>query len=352
MAGGIAVGRLFKCTSDHGLSGKVLHNRCVCFRIGVFSFLYITNVFKGEYGMKYKKIFLGILIIILGGGIYFFSEENDRISNNDIKFETTHFTEKTSDNSYIRIVDDYVDDAALNNLYNEENLIKRLKRFNENLTDHFDYYEISFQALQSLDYYDGDERFVKIYNRRGGKIINQEINIDGKRCYVTSFNTLQTNERFFSENLNFVDEGEGFEKKDYLLSASEKVPIILGHNYKKDVNLGETFTLNYLEKNLEFYVKGFFEEGLCIKSNNMVTCLDNYICMPSFACTEMYGTERENFMFCVRHYLQKNQGYIKYTDSYELADIEKKLIHYIDDSMLKYSRMETTFQIDVYKDGS
>lgn len=32
--------------------------------------------------------------------------------------------------------------------------------------------------------------------------------------------------------------------------------------------------------------------------------------------------------------------------------IEKKLIHYIDDSMLKYSRMETTFQIDVYKDGS
>lgn len=84
----------------------------------------------------------------------------------------------------------------------------------------------------------------------------------------------------------------------------------------------------------------------------MVTCLDNYICMPSFACMEMYGTERENFMFCVRHYLQKNQGYIKYTDSYELADIEKKLIHYIDDSMLKYSRMETTFQIDVYKDGS
>ena len=160
MAGGIAVGRLFKCTSDHGLSGKVL--RCVCFRMGVFS-SYITNVFKG-----------------------------------------------------------------------------------------------------------GDERFVKIYNRRGGKIINQEINIDGKRCYVTSFNTLQTNERFFSENLNFVDEGEGFEKKDYLLSASEKVPIILGHNYKKDVNLGETFTLNYLEKNLEFYVKGFFEEGLCIKSNNMV----------------------------------------------------------------------------------
>lgn len=152
MAGGIAVGRLFKCTSDHGLSGKVL--RCVCFRMGVFS-SYITNVFKG-----------------------------------------------------------------------------------------------------------GDERFVKIYNRRGGKIINQEINIDGKRCYVTSFNTLQTNERFFSENLNFVDEGEGFEKKDYLLSASEKVPIILGHNYKKDVNLGETFTLNYLEKNLEFYVKGFFEEEL------------------------------------------------------------------------------------------
>ena len=84
----------------------------------------------------------------------------------------------------------------------------------------------------------------------------------------------------------------------------------------------------------------------------MVTCLDNYICMPSFACTEMYETERENFMFCFRHYLQKNQGYIKYTDSYELADIEKKLIHYIDDSMLKYSRMETTFQIDVYKDGS
>ena len=35
----------------------------------------------------------------------------------------------------------------------------------------------------------------------------------------------------------------------------------------------------------------------------MVTCLDNYICMPSFACTEMYETERENFMFCVRHYL-------------------------------------------------
>lgn len=321
-----------------------------CLRICVF--LYMTNTFKGEHGMKDKKIFLGILLIILVGGICFFGEETDHISNHEVETETTYSEENTSADSYIRIVDGYVDDAALSKLYEEENLVERLKHFNEVLTDHFKYYEMSFQALQSLDYYDGDERFVKIYNRRGGKILNQEINLDGSIRYVTSFNTLQANERFFNEELNFVDKGEGFEENDYILSASEKVPIILGYDYENYVDLGETFTLNYLEKNLDFYVKGFFEEGLSIKSNDTTICLDNYICMPSFECAEMDETENDNFLFCVRHYLQKNQGYIKYTDSGELAEIEEELIQYIDSSNLNYSRMKTTYQIDGYRAGA
>ena len=80
---------------------------------------------------------------------------------------------------------------------------------------------ISFQALLSFDYYNG-------------------------------------NERFFNEKSNYVDKGEGFEENDHILSSLEKVSIILGYDYENYVDLWEIFTINYLEKNLYFYAKGFF----------------------------------------------------------------------------------------------
>lgn len=299
--------------------------------------------------MKYNRIILCIMtaFALFTGCMKTSDIKSVYNGENDLNYETTQSTEDEISALYIQLADNYVDDDSLSNLYAERNVIARVKKFNEDLNTNLEYYEMSFQALQSLDYFDGDERFVKTYNRKGGQIKNQEVMIDGKKCYVTSLNTIQVNKRFFDENLLLLEEGKGFDRNDYLVSDFDQVPIILGYQYTDYFNVGDILTLNYLEKNINFYIKGFLQKGIRIEYNNAIVEMDNYICMPSFDCTKIVDQSDDEFLFQMRHYLQKNRGYIKYTTENDRKHIEQELSNYINNSMLNYSLMDTRYQINV-----
>ena len=55
-----------------------------------------------------------------------------------------------TNNLYVMLADEYLDDDDLSELYSEEDILTRLSKLNDDLNKNFDYYELSFQALQSL----------------------------------------------------------------------------------------------------------------------------------------------------------------------------------------------------------
>lgn len=128
----------------------------------------------------------------------------------------------------IQLTDNYLNDSSLSKLYSEEDIIKRIQQFNKELNANANYYEISFQALQYLDYYSLGDDYVKIYNNEGGKIENQLVEIDGEECYVTSLNTIQVNENFNRDFLTAMG-GNSFEKEDFILEELDRIPVILGN---------------------------------------------------------------------------------------------------------------------------
>ncbi len=279
--------------------------------------------------------------------VNFPKKEEETVSTETIEYIKDVFLEDT----YIQITDDYVDDTALSELYSGENALERVKDFNRVLNEEFNYYELSFQPLQQYYFFDLSDDFVMIYNSKGGKIHNQKVNIDGEETYVTSLNTIKVDEKFFDEYLNHLDSGEKFSQEDFqFYSIAEEIPVILGSHYADYFKIGERLYLNYLDNNLTFYVKGFFEEGLQFKYNKENIQIDNYICMPNFEIN-IPVKDRDDFLLQMRHYLQKNSGFIKYEKESDLKVIEKSLEQLSNKYLLEYVLIYSPVQIKCEKEN-
>jgi len=256
-----------------------------------------------------------------------------------------------TNNLYVMLADEYLDDDDLSELYSEEDILTRLSKLNDDLNKNFDYYELSFQALQSLEYYNLDDDFVKVYNRKGDKIQNQAIKIDGRSHYVTSLNTVQVNKRFFDSYLASIEKGEAFNDDDYILSTSENIPVLLGYNYTPYYNIGDTLKLNYLGSDMTFYIKGFLSENLEFIKDNETISMDNYICVPSFkiASASQQTDSEQDLVFKIRYYLQKNRGFIQYGINNDIKKIKQEINDLANKYDLAYTVLNTTYNISPNK---
>lgn len=210
----------------------------------------------------------------------------------------------------------------------------------------WDYYEITTQALQSKEFYSGDERFVKIYNRKGGQIKNQIITENEESHYVTSLNTIQMSKKAFDKYLPEIESGERFNDDDFVLSDSDSIPIILGYNYKAYTDIGEIMRLNYLQKDFEFCVKGFLPRESMIQLDEKIIELDNYICVPNFDCAEIASGDGIDFLFQIRYYLQRNSGYIKCDSESDWEGIDQKISNLAGQYGLDYCAIDSVYHID------
>lgn len=235
--------------------------------------------------------------------------------------------QKTISVTCINLTDQYADDDSLSKLYAEENIFDRLQGFNQELNENENYYEISFQALQSLEYYNSDDNFVKVYNRKGDKIKNQEIEIKGIKHYVTSLNTIQVNRNFNNIFITALGKGDAFTDEDFTLNSLNNIPILLGSNYRNDFSIGDILKLNYLGIDLTFKIKGFLAPNITLEKNKEIFSLDNYICIPNFhfVSTSKITEESEYFIFLMRYYLQKNRGYFQCETSFKVNELEQQI---------------------------
>ena len=297
--------------------------------------------------MKKKWKLLGAIAVVAIVGAIFSNINNWKYDVAVYGKESTQTIISETNNLYVMLADEYLDDNNLSELYREEDIFTRLSNLNDDLNKYFDYYELSFQALQSLEYYNLDEDFIKVYNRKGDKIHNQSVKIEGKRHYVTSLNTVQANKKFFDSYLSSIEEGEKFADDDYILTMTENIPVLLGYNYMPYYNIGDTLKLNYLGSDKTFYIKGFLSENLGFKKDNKTISMNNYICVPSFriTSTSQQMDSEQDLLFKMRYYLQKNRGFIKYGIDDDIDEIKQEINDLANKYGLAYTVLNTTYNI-------
>lgn len=276
---------------------------------------------KKEKGFKYVIVLL-CLMFILGCGN---TEKNNLKSKEFVSSqENIDDLEKRNINTYqelklIGVVDTYANADELTTLFESYDALEKMSQFNEILNKKFDFFEIYNQPLQSKFYWNIDDDFLEDYD--GIPMKNQEVEIDGKKYFISSLNSIEVNFNSYNYFLDYIDEGRGFCEADFEYNEGEKVPVILGNDYKSFYSIGDVIKLNYLEKDFEYKVIGFFEKGLRVKIENSEYDMNKYLCVPFFKFNGHNIDESER-IFWLRYFEEKNSGYIKVNDIKNLSKEE------------------------------
>jgi hypothetical protein len=303
-----------------------------------------------------KKIFGGVILLFC---LLFFSgcghKDTANLSNteptiiqeNINEIEQIDF-ESCKELELLGIVDTYDNANEVAAFFEDQDSLDKLISFNQQLNSQFEVYEIYMQPLQSKLYWNIDDSFLKTYN--GVVIKNQEIEIEGKNCFISSLNSLQVNLIAYRYFFDYIGEGRGFSESDFQYKGSGKVPIILGNDYKSYYSIGDSIELNYLQKDFVYEIIGFFEQGLKFKIGNSEHDIDRYLCVPFFSFYGDVLNDNER-MFWIRYYQERNSSYIKVDMSDDLREEEiievynLKIQKIVEELKLKYSTMEIIYNI-------
>ncbi len=142
--------------------------------------------------------------------------------------------------------------------------------------------------------------------------------------------TIQVSERFLDEFGVTVDEGRRFQESDFQYQQGETIPVLLGHDYREFVLLGDYLHGIYLGENMVFKAVGFLSDDAFFYSRqqkDMVSC-NRYIIMPA-----MLSSASDTTSFNRIRLLQQMEGIIvsdqdyqtvatQYAKAKEEADIE------------------------------
>lgn len=195
---------------------------------------------------KRKRLLAGtaifILLFFIGIGLLLIAKGND----NTVK--QIEYNEQNSDKeNYLQVTDLYgtEDNDSLEVFFNQKASLQRMKEaydafvLNSNLT----YFEVSTQSLFLV----GDYTFSDAFVDGGKEIINEK----GK--VVTSVKSKQLGENTaqyycMSEKM---ESGNWFSQSDYIWKSKKTIPIVLGYNYKKYVQIGDTISFCYLGEDVK-----------------------------------------------------------------------------------------------------
>ena len=165
---------------------------------------------KKQKSFKYI-IALLCLMFILGCGN---TEKNNLKSKESVSSqENIDDLEKRNINTYqelklIGVVDTYANADELTTLFESYDALEKMSQFNEILNKKFDFFEIYNQPLQSKFYWNIDDDFLEYYDEVPMK--NQEVEIDGKKYFISSLNSIEVNFNSYNYFLDYIDEGRYF----------------------------------------------------------------------------------------------------------------------------------------------
>lgn len=306
-----------------------------------------------------------LLIVVLISFLNYNSQDDGRLPTTvpDISKE-----EKPKEDSYededtdaiglncLQIADNYAEESVQNEFLNKDTAVDSLRDFNHELNEAFSFLEFTVQPLEVVDeYYNGESKFV-VMPKSKKDLKNQIVSNDGMNMYVTPLNAIQVGATLYDYLSAYVDVGRGFVQDDFTYSIGDKIPVILGHEYKEVYDVNDDIHINYLGDNVVMNVIGFFTSGLNFSINSKVYAIDTYICSPHFNVVTPVDSSNRNFM--ERYYLQKNMGYVLISNDeiennngvksiVDLIDYTKLLKELSNKNNVDYTILESVNEIDI-----
>lgn len=107
-----------------------------------------------------------------------------------------------------------------------------------------------------------------------------------------------------------LSEGRLLNEDDFHIGKDDRIPAIMGSDYKALLSVGDCFSAEYLFNDFNFEVIGFLEEGSAISISTSFVDLNGAAVIPSFTFLEPPASEQE-YVTQKIHYANKTSGKIK-----------------------------------------
>ena len=277
-----------------------------------------------KYKMRdYVRIIICFCLLTIATTIFIFFNKNYKKTASKI----VDFDNKNVDSIYLRVTDlyDKENQKRLSEFFEESDSLIRMKNFSKIINEEFNLLELDTQSLLLEDEFYYKDEFREDY---GTNFLEEEDFVTLKSIQIgrNAYN-------FFSLE-NYIDDGKGFENRDFMFD-NNVIPAILGHGYISKVDKGDIIKFNYLTKNVSIKIIGFFKKNTFVGINNEIHFLDNQILIPSL---EIYSDpkNKEDEKFQKILYSLKNWGYIKINNGEDYYDYKDKVDRISNDLNLKY----------------
>lgn len=200
--------------------------------------------------------------------------------------ESGGFKTLTSKNDVYKMVDNLLDPDEFYNFRNNGHNINILANFYNTLnsSNNFDVLT-SFNQAITVTNFKGDHSFY----------YNSDEFIERSPSSAINIKALQLNQKAFNFYNIKVTEKNQISWKN-VTYKDNYIPILLGADYKKYYQLGDTISGNYYSKDVIFKVIGFLEKNCFIKYKGISDIsLDTYLIIPY--PTTLWNVDETNFQF-------------------------------------------------------
>lgn len=217
-------------------------------------------------------------------------------------------TRQTNSDVY-SCVDNFDNDKFMNRFFTEDETLKALKNFVDDLerSPNFSYRSIYKNPLDILY----DAQIPDSCYAYGDKSI--EILSDQKILHIKSLEINSTAAEYFDLNLPSI-----------LFDNTEILPVLVGSNYANTFQEGDIFALDYFGIPFSAYIQEILPQGTQITRRQTSIILDDYIIVPFIDCPQAPNTDAEK-TFQVISYTSRANGDALLTDDYSFEDLQQEL---------------------------
>lgn len=251
-----------------------------------------------------KWTFAYVIFLVCVFGFYY-------ISQNKHEFEKQYFQ--------LVDIEDLHDQSYISNLYNQSDLVTRLKNFNQELRNNSNFVFIEFSPV-GIEFIGKRNKPTDLAENPTS--IDQTTKINDTEVFVTSVEALMIDQISLDLYSLHVSDGELFSDSDFV-QTDNKLPLLLGSDFQDYYSIGDTIPLLYYGEEWIGVVKGFLKENEQITQDAMIYHLDNYVLVPSFESTTLITGFDENYQKRMHH--SKIQGYVILNNKEEYTKAKKEI---------------------------
>lgn len=272
----------------------------------------VKNAFRT---IKNKKLLTFLMIILITCSLSTFGVLISQGKN--INQKTTDYSDTYGKQTYYFTADGMTD-------------LQYYEYVSDNVTDGYDKLLFFHQLLlkeKRIKYIDLIEQPVEIYGTEisdifldgyeTGEAEYSIFDMDGENWYRTK--SLQVSESFFNHFKIKTAFGRKFMEEDYLYQKEKKIPVIIGNEYKKYFQIGDSIHCNYLSDDITLEIVGILDSEQFFYDENekeFKSC-DRYIILPSMSSETVQYSDKIRLLLQLNGTIVSDLGYPKIKEIYE-----------------------------------